>query len=263
MKGMACKPWVAQAACAPLLDPLPHTYLLGIIRWHPLGILGPFPSLLQHPFKSQRKNSGERGHYCPDELKGSRSLGFHGSMTSKCREGNWPLRVSSRLHVLLSCISLLDHCSKHNPCHKGGTCVNTPNGPHCLCPEHLTGKHCQKSKRNCLLARGPWSPRTLTRSPTGFLLSPDKCFEPQLLKFFHENEIWFRTGPGGVARCECKGSEGHCKPLASQGKWVCRDCGEEGRQSRAPGRRLGGMMHPGRAQSAPPPSPSLQRQSMP
>lgn len=109
-----------------------------------------------------------------------------------------------------------DHCSKHNPCHKGGTCVNTPNGPHCLCPEHLTGKHCQKSKRNCLLARGPWSPRTLTRSPTGFLLSPDKCFEPQLLKFFHENEIWFRTGPGGVARCECKGSEGHCKPLASQ-----------------------------------------------
>lgn len=143
--------------------------------------------------------------------------------------------ISPPTHVLLSCISLLDHCSKHNPCHKGGTCVNTPNGPHCLCPEHLTGKHCQKNK----------------------------CFEPQLLKFFHENEIWFRTGPGGVARCECKGSEGHCKPLASQGKWVCRDCGEEGRQSRAPGRRLGGMMHPGRAQSAPPPSPSLQRQSMP
>lgn len=81
-----------------------------------------------------------------------------------------------------------DHCSKHNPCHKGGTCINTPNGPHCLCPEHLTGKHCQK----------------------------EKCFEPQLLKFFHENELWFRTGPGGVARCECKGSEAHCKPVASQ-----------------------------------------------
>ncbi|XP_021036193.1 coagulation factor XII isoform X2 [Mus caroli] len=81
-----------------------------------------------------------------------------------------------------------DHCSKHSPCHKGGTCVNTPNGPHCLCPEHLTGKHCQK----------------------------EKCFEPQLLKFFHENELWFRTGPGGVARCECKGSEAHCKPVASQ-----------------------------------------------
>uniref|UniRef100_A0A8C6HFQ2 Coagulation factor XII n=1 Tax=Mus spicilegus TaxID=10103 RepID=A0A8C6HFQ2_MUSSI len=81
-----------------------------------------------------------------------------------------------------------DHCSKHSPCHKGGTCINTPNGPHCLCPEHLTGKHCQK----------------------------EKCFEPQLLKFFHEKELWFRTGPGGVARCECKGSEAHCKPVASQ-----------------------------------------------
>ncbi|XP_057643841.1 coagulation factor XII [Chionomys nivalis] len=84
-----------------------------------------------------------------------------------------------------------DHCSKHNPCHKGGTCVNTPNGPHCLCPEHLTGKHCQR----------------------------EKCFEPQLLQFFHENEIWFRTGPAGVARCQCKGPGAHCKPLASQ---ACR-----------------------------------------
>lgn len=84
-----------------------------------------------------------------------------------------------------------DHCSKHSPCHKGGTCVNTPNGPHCLCPEHLTGKHCQR----------------------------EKCFESQLLKFFHENEIWFRTGPGGVARCQCKGPQADCKLLTSQ---VCR-----------------------------------------
>ncbi|ERE80473.1 coagulation factor XII-like protein [Cricetulus griseus] len=81
-----------------------------------------------------------------------------------------------------------DHCSKHNPCHKGGTCVNTPSGPHCLCPEHLTGKHCQR----------------------------EKCFEPQLLQFFHENEMWFRTGPEGVARCQCKPPEAHCKPLAIQ-----------------------------------------------
>ncbi|GAB1298228.1 Coagulation factor XII [Apodemus speciosus] len=43
-----------------------------------------------------------------------------------------------------------------------------------------------------------------------------KCFEPQLLKFFHENEIWLRTGPGGVARCQCKSPGAHCKPLASQ-----------------------------------------------
>ncbi|XP_015344020.1 coagulation factor XII [Marmota marmota marmota] len=80
-----------------------------------------------------------------------------------------------------------DHCSKHSPCHKGGTCVNMPKGPHCLCPEHLTGKHCQK----------------------------EKCFEPQLLRFFHENEIWLRPGPAGVAKCHCKGPDAHCKPLAS------------------------------------------------
>ncbi|XP_051028028.1 coagulation factor XII [Acomys russatus] len=81
-----------------------------------------------------------------------------------------------------------DHCSKHSPCHEGGTCVNTPSGPLCLCPEHLTGKHCQR----------------------------EKCFEPQLLQFFHENETWLRAGPADVARCQCKGPEAHCKPVASQ-----------------------------------------------
>ncbi|KAM5299469.1 coagulation factor XII [Ctenodactylus gundi] len=80
-----------------------------------------------------------------------------------------------------------DHCSKHNPCQNGGTCVNTLSSPHCLCPEHLTGMHCQK----------------------------EKCFEPQLLRFFHENEMWLRSGPGGVAKCHCKGPDAHCKPLAS------------------------------------------------
>ncbi|EGV96477.1 Coagulation factor XII [Cricetulus griseus] len=44
----------------------------------------------------------------------------------------------------------------------------------------------------------------------------EKCFEPQLLQFFHENEMWFRTGPEGVARCQCKPPEAHCKPLAIQ-----------------------------------------------
>lgn len=43
-------------------------------------------------------------------------------------------------------VHLSDHCSKHNPCWRGGTCVNMPRGPHCICPEHLTGKHCQRGK---------------------------------------------------------------------------------------------------------------------
>lgn len=102
----------------------------------------------------------------------------------------------------------------------------------------------------------------LCLGPTGFLWSPEKCFEPQLLKFFHENEIWFRTGPAGVARCQCKGPEVHCKPLASQGKWVWRDCGEEGRTSRAPGRRLAVRCDAPREGSVCT-FPSLQHQSVP
>ncbi|XP_055969067.1 coagulation factor XII [Sorex fumeus] len=81
-----------------------------------------------------------------------------------------------------------DHCGKHNPCHKGGTCVNTPQGPRCLCPELFTGKHCQK----------------------------EKCFEPQLLRFFHENEIWYRAEQAGGARCQCRGPGAQCQLLAGQ-----------------------------------------------
>ncbi|XP_073745583.1 coagulation factor XII isoform X7 [Callorhinus ursinus] len=84
-----------------------------------------------------------------------------------------------------------DHCSKHSPCQQGGTCVSTPHGPHCICPEHFTGKHCRR----------------------------EKCFEPQLLQFFHEKEIWHRLEPAGVAKCQCKGPDAHCKLLATQ---ACR-----------------------------------------
>ncbi|XP_006884460.1 PREDICTED: coagulation factor XII [Elephantulus edwardii] len=102
-----------------------------------------------------------------------------------------------------------DHCSKRSPCQKGGTCVNTPTGPHCLCPEHLTGKHCQR----------------------------EKCFEPQLLRFFHEDETWYKLGPEGVYKCHCKGPQGHCKPLTSQ---ACRTdpCLNGGRCLQAEGRSL-------------------------
>nr|XP_054969030.1 coagulation factor XII isoform X2 [Pan paniscus] len=103
----------------------------------------------------------------------------------------------------------VDHCSKHSPCQKGGTCVNMPSGPHCLCPQHLTGNHCQK----------------------------EKCFEPQLLRFFHKNEIWYRTEQAAVARCQCKGPDAHCQRLASQ---ACRTnpCLHGGRCLEVEGHRL-------------------------
>ncbi|KAM9103477.1 LOW QUALITY PROTEIN: coagulation factor XII [Megaptera novaeangliae] len=102
-----------------------------------------------------------------------------------------------------------DHCSKHNPCQKGGTCVNMPNGPHCICSDHFTGKHCQR----------------------------EKCFEPQLLWFFQKNEIWHRLELAGVAKCQCKGPNAQCKPLASQ---VCRTnpCLSGGSCLQAEGHRL-------------------------
>uniref|UniRef100_A0A2K6F965 Coagulation factor XII n=1 Tax=Propithecus coquereli TaxID=379532 RepID=A0A2K6F965_PROCO len=102
-----------------------------------------------------------------------------------------------------------DHCSKHSPCQKGGTCVNTLTGPHCICPEHLTGRHCQR----------------------------EKCFEPQLLQFYDENQIWFRAEPAGVAKCQCKGPDAHCKQLASR---ACRTnpCLNRGRCLEAEGLRL-------------------------
>ncbi|XP_042638483.1 coagulation factor XII [Orycteropus afer afer] len=102
-----------------------------------------------------------------------------------------------------------DHCSKHSPCQRGGTCVNTPKGPHCLCTDNLTGKHCEK----------------------------EKCFEPQLLRFFHEDEMWHRLGPAGVDKCQCKGPNVHCKPLAS-GACSRNPCLNGGRCLEAEGRTL-------------------------
>lgn len=62
----------------------------------------------------------------------------------------------------------------------------------------------------------PASPETPALTP----LSPEKCFEPQLLQFFHEKEIWHRLEPAGVAKCECRGPDVHCKLVASQGEWM-------------------------------------------
>ncbi|XP_020854501.1 coagulation factor XII isoform X1 [Phascolarctos cinereus] len=77
-----------------------------------------------------------------------------------------------------------DHC-KHNPCHQGGTCINTFHGARCLCAPHLTGHHCQK----------------------------EKCYQPQLRQFFDEDETWLRAEPPRVAKCWCKGPNADCRWL--------------------------------------------------
>ncbi|EPY77870.1 hypothetical protein CB1_000228049 [Camelus ferus] len=65
----------------------------------------------------------------------------------------------------------------------------------------------------------------------------EKCFESQLLRFFQENEIWHRLERAGVAKCQCKGPNAHCKPVASQ---VCRTnpCLNGGSCLQAEGHRL-------------------------
>lgn len=67
------------------------------------------------------------------------------------------------------CVHLSDHCSKHNPCQKGGTCVNMPDGPHCICADHLTGKHCQKGEEMLRPGMGALGNRGSLR-PTGEVL---------------------------------------------------------------------------------------------
>lgn len=103
--------------------------------------------------------------------------------------------------------------------------MNTPRGPHCFCPQHLTGKHCERGERCCRPAtagqpgEAPGPPAAGRASaPLTVPFPPEKCFEPQLFRTFHENDIWYRFEAGGVARCRCKGPDAHCKLLASQGE---------------------------------------------
>ncbi|KAF6280625.1 coagulation factor XII [Rhinolophus ferrumequinum] len=147
---------------------------------------------------------------------------YNRQLHHKCIHRRWPgsrpwcattpnFEQDQRWAYCLEPKKVQDHCSKHNPCQRGGTCVNMPRGPHCICPEQFTGKHCQR----------------------------EKCFEPQLLQFFHENETWHSLEPTGVTKCQCQGPRAHCKPLASQ---VCRTntCLNGGRCLEAEGHRLCG-----------------------
>ncbi|KAM5301709.1 coagulation factor XII isoform 2-T2 [Glossophaga mutica] len=145
---------------------------------------------------------------------------YHRQLYHKCIRGGRPglrpwcattpnFERDQRWAYCLEPKKVKDPCRKHNPCQRGGTCVNTPEGPHCLCPQRFTGKHCQR----------------------------EKCYEPQLFQFFHQNETWHRLEPAGVARCQCQGPQAHCKPLASQ---VCRSnpCLHGGRCLEAEGHHL-------------------------
>ncbi|XP_019511085.1 PREDICTED: coagulation factor XII isoform X1 [Hipposideros armiger] len=145
---------------------------------------------------------------------------YNRQLYHKCAHRGWPgsrpwcattpnFEQDQRWAYCLEPKKVQDHCSKHNPCQHGGTCVNMPRGPHCICPEHFTGQHCQR----------------------------EKCFEPQLLQFFHENETWYSLEPAGMTKCQCQGPRAHCKPLASQ---VCRTnpCLNGGRCLESEGHRL-------------------------
>ncbi|XP_044517555.1 coagulation factor XII [Gracilinanus agilis] len=88
-----------------------------------------------------------------------------------------------------------DHC-KHNPCQRGGTCINTIHGARCLCAPHLMGQHCQK----------------------------EKCYQPQLRQFFDENETWFCAEPPRVAKCRCKGPSADCKWLPNSQACLDNPC---------------------------------------
>lgn len=176
-------------------------------------------------------------------------------MTSRCRQGIGPYICpsdSGSASLLLSTSQTI--AANTTRATKEGHVSTPPMGHTVSALNTSLGNIARKVRGTASQQDVPGDP-VLCHGPIDFLVSPEKCFEPQLLKFFHENELWFRTGPGGVARCECKGSEAHCKPVASQGKWVCRDCGEEGRESGTPGRRLGAMMYTGKAQFAPLPTP--------
>ncbi|XP_066133111.1 coagulation factor XII isoform X3 [Saccopteryx bilineata] len=142
-----------------------------------------------------------------------RALLFLGSLLVSLLESalSTPPQKDPKVHKHTADEHTVDHCGKHNPCQRGGTCVNVPSGPHCICPKHFTGKHCQR----------------------------EKCYESQLLQFFHENETWYRLEPAGVAKCQCQGPQAHCKLLASQ---VCRNnpCQHGGRCLEAEGHHLCG-----------------------
>ncbi|XP_066197562.1 coagulation factor XII isoform X3 [Saccopteryx leptura] len=142
-----------------------------------------------------------------------RALLFLGSLLVSLLESalSTPSQKDPKVHKHTADEHTVDHCGKHNPCQRGGTCVNVPSGPHCICPKHFTGNHCQR----------------------------EKCYESQLLQFFHENETWYRLEPAGVAKCQCQGPQAHCKLLAGK---VCRNnpCQHGGRCLEAEGHHLCG-----------------------
>ncbi|ELK03158.1 Coagulation factor XII [Pteropus alecto] len=86
--------------------------------------------------------------------------------------------------------------------------------------------------------KAPMVPKhVMDRHTMGDKHTVEKCFEPQLFQFFHENETWLKLKPAGVAKCQCQGPQAHCKPLASQ---VCptNPCLNQGRCLEVDGHQL-------------------------
>ena len=138
----------------------PLVTVLSLIRSYLPGVLGP-PSPFLPP---------------EGEVRGGGSPILH---VDKLRPGNKVKRQDKEVQVWTwlpswHCVPRSDPCSKHNPCQNGGTCVNTPRGPHCFCPQRFTGKHCHKGKEVVLGAgeQGQPPPTEEVPGPSESCLGP-------------------------------------------------------------------------------------------
>lgn len=228
---MACGPGWLKAVCVLLLTPFPHTY--SPTGYHQMPNTGfwapPFPFSYSILSKVRGRILGKEATIVQMSLRFYK-LGVLWFDDKQVQAGYWFLHMSFRLGVLLPTSQTIAANTAHAT--KEGHVSTLPMAHTVSALNTSLGNIARKVRGTASQQEVPGAPE-LCQGPIGFLVSPEKCFEPQLLKFFSENELWFRTGPGGVARCECKGSQAHCKPVASQGKWVCRDWGG-GQKARNP-----------------------------
>lgn len=82
--------------------------------------------------------------------------------------------------------------------------MNTPSGPLCLCPEHLTGKHCQRGKRTCFPARGLLEPWRFSTAPLASFRPQRNALNPSFssssMSMRHGLELDQQMWPGASAK---------------------------------------------------------------